>query len=165
MRSMFFERLQKRFEDIVTQCWSGFFLPAAWRFIAHKVILWAAISSPLFIAEAYGLITATSAVPKFLSDFLSSATNLGWVLGVPIISSIIVGGLFCLIGANELKRVAIDDARRAPGTVAAIWFFLGVFFASLASPEGIAAGNYTNCDVHFYRTPPLCSLGIDRGRI
>lgn len=72
-------------------------------------------------------------------DFLSSITNIGWILGVPILSSIIVGGLFCLIGANDLRRVAIDDARMAPGTVAAIWLFLGIFFILLRIPESAGA--------------------------
>ncbi|MDD2749422.1 hypothetical protein [Acidithiobacillus thiooxidans] len=93
--------------------------------------------SPLYVAEAYGAVTATSPVPKFLSDFLLSVTNIGWILGVPILSSILVGGLFCLIGADKLKRVAIDDARRAPGTVSAIWFFLGVFFMTIGIPSAI----------------------------
>ena len=84
MNYTFINSATKRLNEIIAQSINGFLSLDAWRFITHKLVLWAVISSPIFIAEGYGVITANSPVPKFLSDFLSTATNLGWILGVPI---------------------------------------------------------------------------------
>ena len=134
--------IKARSLKVLNRAKSGFDEISAWRFLFHKFLLWVVISSPLFVFKYYGEIPVKGHAPKFLSNFLSSATNVAWVLIMPIVSSIIVAGFLCLISEKEIEKIAIDDAKRVPATVASIWFFIGVFLITL--------GNFGSFMVGFY---------------
>ena len=133
------KRVMARFDTLFQKAGRGFLSTEAWRFVGHKYLLWMLITSPLFVMWMYGSINESTHLPKFLADFFASLFNIGWVLVVPIVSTILIAGLFCLLGANKWQKVALDDARRTPGTVSAIWFWTGMFFTALG-PQSKLAG-------------------------